>query len=134
MIKERLESFAAVNQYPVLPRLYVAHSFVVKKEKPMHRRHLLNLFVISGALLLLVSFHPAYGQLRIVGSISGTVQDPTGAVVPNARVVLKDQQTGLTRESMTTDGGTFLFPDLASGTYQATVSLTGFKTELVPKI
>src|SRR2546423_1160745 len=100
----------------------------------MHRRHLPNLPVIFCAVLLLVSFHSAYGQLRIVGSISGTVQDPTGAMVPNAKVVLKDQQTGLTRESTTTDGGTFLFPDLASGTYQATVSLTGFKTELVPKI
>src|SRR5438477_654496 len=100
----------------------------------MHRRHLPNLFVMFCLALLLVSVQSAYGQLRIVGSISGTVQDPTGAVVPNARVVLKDQQTGLTRESTTTDGGTFLFPDLASGSYQATVSMPGFKTELVPKI
>src|SRR5256714_6802799 len=100
----------------------------------MHRRHLLNSSVIFCAALLLVSFHSAYGQLRIVGSISGTVQDPTGAVVPNAKVLLKDQQTGLTRESTTTDGGTFLFPDLASGTYQATVSMTGFKTELLPSV
>src|SRR2546425_6403363 len=135
MIKDRLENlWSRESQDVVLPRLHVGHSFVVKKEKPMHRRHLRNLFVIFCAVLLLVSFHSAYGQLRIVGSISGTVQDPTGALVPGAKIVLKDQQTGLTRESTTTDGGTFLFPDLASGTYQATVSMTGFKTELVPKI
>src|SRR5438874_9636450 len=100
----------------------------------MHRRHLPNLFVMFCLALLLVSVQSAYGQLRIVGAISGTVQDSTGAVVPNARVVLKDQQTGLTRESTTTDGGTFLFPDLASGSYQATVSMPGFKTELVPNV
>ena len=100
----------------------------------MHRRHLPNLFVMFCLALLLVSVQSTYGQLRIVGSISGTVQDSTGAVVPHARVVLKDQQTGLTRELTTTDGGTFLFPDLASGSYQATVSMPGFKTELVPKI
>src|SRR6476469_1352953 len=100
----------------------------------MHRRHLPNLFVILCAAVLLAGVHAAYGQLRIVGSISGTVQDPTGALVPNARVVLKDQQTGLTRESTTTDGGSFLFPDLASGAYQVTVSKAGFKTEMVPKI
>src|SRR5215471_5876283 len=99
----------------------------------MHRRQLPKVLVICAAILL-VGVHSASAQLRIVGSISGTVQDPTGALVPNATVLLKDQQTGLTKESTTTDGGTFLFPDLASGAYQVTVSKTGFKTELVPKI
>src|SRR5436190_8426844 len=112
--------------------LHVGHPSL--KEKTMYRRHLPNLFAIFCAALMLFGAHGAFAQLRIVGSISGTVQDPTGALVPNARVVLKDQQTGLTKESTTTAGGTFLFPDLASGSYQVTVSLTGFKTELVPKV
>ena len=100
----------------------------------MHRRCLLTLIMIIFAAAVLVSMQSAFAQLRIVGSISGIVQDPTGAVVANARVVLKDQKTGLTKESTTTEAGTFLFPDLASGSYQLTVSLAGFKTELVPSV
>src|SRR5947199_1781071 len=100
----------------------------------MHRRCLLTLIMIIFAAAMLVSVQSAFAQLRIVGSISGIVQDPTGAVVANARVVLKDQKTGLTKESTTTEAGTFLFPDLASGSYQVTVSLAGFKTELIPSV
>src|SRR5712691_9644701 len=100
----------------------------------MHRRHRPTLIIVVFAAVLLASSQSAFGQLRIVGSISGTVQDPTGAVVPNARVVLKDQKTGLTKESTSTYAGTFLFRDLASGLYQLTVSMFGFKTELVPQI
>jgi len=100
----------------------------------MHRRYLPTLIMIVFTAVLLAGSQSAFAQLRIVGSISGTVQDPIGAVVPNARVVLKDQKTGLTRESTTTEAGTFLFPDLASGSYQITVSLAGFKTELVPNV
>src|SRR5436190_9388027 len=100
----------------------------------MYRHRLATLMTIVFAAAVLISVQPALAQLRIVGSISGTVQDPTGAVVPNARVVLKDQKTGLTKESTTTEAGTFLFPDLASGSYQVTVSLAGFKTELIPSV
>src|SRR5437016_8465717 len=100
----------------------------------MYRHRLATLMTIVFAAAVLISVQPALAQLRIVGSISGTVQDPTGAVVPNARVVLKDQKTGLTKESTTTEAGTFLFPDLASGSYQVTVSMPGFKTELVPSV
>jgi Carboxypeptidase regulatory-like domain len=100
----------------------------------MNRRHLPTLITIAFAAALLVTFQSAFAQLRIVGSISGTVQDANGAIVPNARVVLKDQQTGLTRESTTTEGGSFLFPDLAGGSYAVTVSVPGFKTEVLPNI
>ena len=100
----------------------------------MKREQLLRRIVIIVAVLLACSGQSALAQLRIVGSISGTVQDPNGAVVPNARVVVKDQQTGLTRESTTTEGGTFVFPDLAAGTYTVTVSVAGFKTELLPNV
>jgi Carboxypeptidase regulatory-like domain len=100
----------------------------------MDRHRHTSLFMILLIALVLTGFNSAYAQLRIVGSISGTVQDPNGAVVPNAKVVLKDQTTGLTKETTTSDGGTFLFPDLASGTYSVTVSVAGFKTELIPNV
>jgi len=106
----------------------------VWKGKVMRQHRLPILLALAFTATLSLSWQSTFAQLRIVGSISGTVQDPTGALVPNARIVLKDQQTGLTKESTTTDGGTFLFPDLATGMYQVTVSLTGFKTEVLPNV
>lgn len=85
------------------------------------------------AVLLLTS-PSAWAQLRIVGAISGTVQDPTGAVVPNAKVTLRDEKTGITRDVTSTELGTFLFPDLAVGTYEVTVTATGFQNARVAGI
>ena len=86
-------------------------------------------------ILLWVFTSPdAFGQLRIVGSISGTVQDPTGAIIPDAKVVLKDVKTGILKETTSSDRGTFLFPDLASGLYEVTVTAVGFQTSVLSNV
>src|SRR5262245_23365729 len=88
-----------------------------------------------GLLSLILLLAPgAWAQLRIVGAVSGTVTDPTGAVVANAKITLKDNQTGITKEAASTDGGTFLFPDLAVGSYVVTVTASGFKTATLTNI
>jgi hypothetical protein len=90
---------------------------------------------ITGLLALTILLAPsAWAQLRIVGAVSGTVLDPTGAVVANAKVTLKDAQTGVMKEAASTNGGTFLFPDLAVGSYVVTVSAAGFKTATITNI
>ncbi len=76
----------------------------------------------------------AWAQLRIVGSISGTVQDPTGAMIANASVILKDAKTGITKQTTSSHSGTFLFPDLAIGLYEVTVTAPGFKASLLTNI
>jgi hypothetical protein len=88
--------------------------------------------VLLALLMLLAS--GAVAQLRIVGRISGTVQDPTGAVVANAKVTLRDEKTGITRDVTSTELGTFLFPDLATGTYEVLVTATGFQNARVSNI
>jgi hypothetical protein len=90
------------------------------------------MIMIAAAVVL--SGPSAFAQLRIVGAVSGTVEDPSGAVVPNAKVVLKDTKTGLTKETTSTERGTFLFPDLASGVYEVTVTAPGFQTAVVSSI
>src|SRR5262245_19440513 len=90
---------------------------------------------VTGLLAVMMLLAPgALAQLRIVGAVSGTVTDPTGAVVASAKVSLKDTQTGVTKEAVSTDGGTFLFPDLAVGSYAVTVTASGFKTETITNI
>jgi Carboxypeptidase regulatory-like domain len=90
--------------------------------------------MLAVSALFLASAQLAQAQLRIVGSISGTVQDQTGAVIPNASVVLKDIKTGIKKETVSTGSGTFLFSDLATGLYEVTVAATGFQTSVVPEI
>src|SRR5215471_10329777 len=92
----------------------------------------LTILLVLGALVL--GAQSVSAQLRIVGAISGTVQDPTGAVVPKAKVVLKDTKTGLTKESTATETGTFLFSDLAIGSYEVMVTAPGFKSETVSNV
>src|SRR5215510_11263207 len=90
---------------------------------------------IAVGLLIAVAFslcsQTVFGQLRIVGKISGTVEDQTGAVIMNAMVTLKDSKTGITRQTPATERGTFLFPDLANGEYEITVSAPGFKSSIL---
>lgn len=95
----------------------------------------LSLLKITALLILaLWASSSVRAQLRIVGSISGTVQDQTGAVIANANVTLKDEKTGISKQATSTDKGTFLFPDLASGTYEVTVNAPNFQNARVTGI
>jgi hypothetical protein len=70
---------------------------------------------------------PAALHAQVVGAgINGTVTDPSGALIPKAHVVLRNDDTGAQR-SLTTDGtGSFVAPSLAVGTYTLTVDSDGF--------
>src|SRR6266567_1865677 len=83
-------------------------------------------------LVILASSSSLFGQGTTFGTIRGTVTDSTGAVVPNAKVVITDLTTNLTRELMTNSEGNYEAADLKFGKYKVTVSLAGFNnTEIV---
>src|ERR1700729_3247 len=60
------------------------------------------------------------------GSISGTVVDPSGAVVPNATVELHQPVSGLDRTTVTDDKGNFAFSNVPFNPYHMTVTAAGF--------
>jgi hypothetical protein len=60
-------------------------------------------------------------------TITGTVTDPSGAAVANAQVTLISTEHGITRTSTTNGSGDYLFASLPIGSYNLTVSETGFK-------
>ncbi|MGH9779160.1 MAG: carboxypeptidase-like regulatory domain-containing protein, partial [Candidatus Acidiferrales bacterium] len=62
-----------------------------------------------------------------VGTISGTVTDPTGAVVPGATVTLVHEATGVTREATSNEQGGFVFDRARVGTYTLRITMSGFK-------
>ncbi len=64
------------------------------------------------------------------GTILGTVTDPSGAVLPGAKVTVKNVGTGLERTTETSADGSYSLPELQIGTYTVTVTLTGFQTSV----
>lgn len=64
------------------------------------------------------------------GSISGTVHDPSGAVVPGAGVILISSQTQTRIASHTGEDGTFSFPEVPAGRYQLEFAKPGFARSL----
>src|SRR5689334_11476999 len=81
-------------------------------------------------MLVMFSIARADAQTRTVGAITGTVIDTSGGGMPGAVVKLKDERTGIERETVTNDAGGFSFLDLQASSYQVSVSLQGFQTSV----
>jgi hypothetical protein len=82
--------------------------------------------------LLAMSFFalPATGFAQTTsGSITGVVQDATGAIIPGAQVTLLNQDQGVTtQQTITNEAGIYVFSALAASNYTVTVELPGFKS------
>ena len=63
----------------------------------------------------------------LYGSVVGTLTDQTGAVVPNATVMVTNHETGLSRQVVTDQNGYYSIPNLLEGVYDLAVTSTGFK-------
>lgn len=68
---------------------------------------------------------PAEAQIRSA-TLTGTVRDSSGAVIPQAPVVITEQGTNLVQSTNTTESGQFTVPYLPAGTYTVAVSFQGF--------
>ena len=79
---------------------------------------------LSAILLLAISVATAQSDY---GSITGFVKDPSGAVVPTAKMVVKNEGNGEEHSILTNDSGYYVVPNLQPGYYAATVDATGFK-------
>ncbi len=77
--------------------------------------------------LLVVTAAPGLAQTS-TSRISGTVTDPSGAIVPGATVTAINEATGVALTQVSSEGGLFSFPSLSPGLYTIKVELAGFKT------
>src|SRR5213593_72738 len=75
-------------------------------------------------LLIYASYTNAFGQA--LTSLSGTVSDPTGAVVPNVSITIEETTRGTSRSATTDDGGRYGFPQIPPGKYRLVAKATGF--------
>src|SRR3954462_901525 len=89
-------------------------------------------FVSSAKCLLIVLFALAAASssfAQVGGSISGTVKDPSGAVVPGVSVGAMNTVLGTEFNTVTDGQGLYTFPKLPVGKYNVTMTLEGFKPQ-----
>lgn len=86
------------------------------------------------ALLLLMLVPCGLQAQSTAGSISGTITDKTGAVIPRAIVRLRSVEQGAVRTAITNAGGTYEFIDEKAGHYNLTASSKGFQTSVTRNI
>jgi len=68
------------------------------------------------------------------GTITGTVSDPAGAVVPNAQIEARNVGTGAIYQANSSGTGNYTLPQLPAGAYELSVTVTGFKKFVRPDI
>jgi Carboxypeptidase regulatory-like domain len=85
-------------------------------------------YLVIGLLLAVLFCSTSLLSQNLTGSISGTVADSSGAVIPKATVILKSDATQTNRDSISNNAGFFNFAAVPPGSYTLTVSADGFRT------
>ena len=83
-------------------------------------------YLFAGSLVLGVSGGELWAQAT--AQIAGTVKDQTGAVLPGVEVTATQNETGISRMSVTNETGSYVLANLPIGTYRLSAALPGFKT------
>ena len=77
--------------------------------------------------LILLLFFSASAWAGAGGSISGTIKDHSGAVIPDVAVIVRNVDTGVERTASTNSDGFFAFNAIRVGHYEMEISRAGFK-------
>src|SRR5689334_3981837 len=81
--------------------------------------------LVLSLFIVLVAAHIGFGQ--VVGAIlSGSILDPSGAVIPGAKVTIRNISTGVVTQVLTNQNGIYNANNLLPGDYQVNVVATGF--------
>src|ERR1700758_5021144 len=103
--------------------LLSSERFIVSSRKGLLMRR--NFYWILAVCLALST--QLFSQGKTSGTISGTVTDPSGALISNAQITITNTATGDTRTVTSGANGDYQVVDLAIGTYQVRVRQTGFR-------
>jgi hypothetical protein len=104
-----------------------------RKEKEAMRKLITGLRAFALTLLVVALAASLVGQ-QLSGTLTGTVTDQSGAVVPGAKVVLTNDQSGVSLTSETNAQGYFAISGVLAGSYSLTVETQGFKSLKRPGI
>src|SRR5438270_4741346 len=93
----------------------------------MHKAWLAMMARLSLALAVCVALSVVAFAQSDVGSITGFIRDQTGAVIPNAHVVITNEGTGEQHPATSDAQGHYTVPNLLPGFYALTAEASGFK-------
>ncbi|MGH9717252.1 MAG: TonB-dependent receptor [Candidatus Acidiferrales bacterium] len=99
-----------------------------------NRKGVINALLAFVAALCICAVPAVYAQTSATGALTGTVTDPSGAVIAGATVTATNAGTGQTRTVTTDANGAYKFSLLPPGNYDVKFSAQGFKTAEVPSI
>ena len=85
-------------------------------------------FLIGCTILLLLALAPITMGQTSKGFVVGTIADPNGAAVPGVTIKLTNAATGVTRETISQQDGSYRFDAVDPGNYRLEVTATGFKS------
>src|SRR5262245_4296362 len=86
--------------------------------------------LIAFAFMLSMLIAPAFLAQAPVGTISGVVTDPSGAVIKDAPITIRNKATGFTRQTKSENDGVYSAPALPAGEYEVQIQVQGFRTML----
>jgi hypothetical protein len=102
--------------------------FPISKECAVGRRSRANTwYVIAIAIACLTLLAPRMGNAQASAGITGTITDPSGAVIANAKVTITNDATSLASNTTSSSAGTYSFKGLLPGKYTVAVDAPGFK-------
>ncbi len=99
----------------------------------VHRPVLACVAVFSAASLGSAPLR-GFAQSTSAGTITGTVTDPSGAVIPGATITVTDLSTKQTRTTVSGKEGLFVIPDVQPGNYDVTATKSGFSKDEIPSL
>src|SRR5881296_698664 len=82
---------------------------------------------LSTVLLVCAMFN-VLAWAQATAQISGTVRDPSGAVLPGVEITATQTDTGIVRTTVTNETGSYVLPSLPLGPYKLEAALSGFRT------
>ena len=99
--------------------------------RPLQKKKVANWFCVLALFLLAASITVAQSS---TGTILGAVKDPSGQVVPQAKVTARNVDTGTTRTVTTGEDGSYRMPEMPIGNYEIRTEREGFSTQVISGI
>src|SRR5258708_3002157 len=124
--------FNPFRSLPVLPDEKSQDGGLSPTDKSLRRRGTPTLSCVA-VVISFLCFVPDTGRLRAQsadGTVTGVVADPSGASVPQAKMVFTNMGTHIVRELSSNVDGFYTAPNLVPGDYEVTVSAAGFETQI----
>src|SRR5579871_4087611 len=94
----------------------------------MRSRFGVSAITLAGFVFVLAASTASHAQYHVNGTITGTVTDPSGAIVSGVKVTATNTATNASQSTTTNDSGVYLFSDMPPANYTITATKEGFRT------